>query len=169
MRATYTNLATALVGMVLLTASMVQAQSTEPELKLLPAKAASSARQAEAQALEVMYAFMRSFNARDPKAFADTLLFPHVRVASGGVRVSPDAQTFIEATDFDAFAQRFDWAFSRWESIETVQADENKVHFAVVFVRHNCAGEPNATFRSLYILQRAASGWGIRSRSSFAP
>ena len=61
MRATYTNLATALVGMVLLTASMVQAQSTEPDLKLLPAKAASSARQAEAQALEVMYAFMRSF------------------------------------------------------------------------------------------------------------
>jgi hypothetical protein len=169
MRAICTNLAIALMSAVLLMASTVQAQPNEPELKLLSANAEAPARQAEAQALKVMYAFMRSFNAKDPKAFADTLLFPHVRIASGGVRVSPDAQTFIQATDFDAFAQRFDWAFSRWESIETVQADENKVHFAVVFVRHNRAGEPNATFRSLYILQRAASGWGIRSRSSFAP
>lgn len=165
MRPICTKLGTA----ALLLASMVQAQPSQPELKLLPASAEASARQAEAQALEVMHAFMRSFNARDPKAFADTLLFPHVRIASGGVRVSPDAQTFIQDMDFHAFAQRFDWAFSRWERIETVQGGDNKVHFAVVFVRHNRAGEPNATFRSLYILQRTESGWGIRSRSSFAP
>jgi len=169
MRVIYTNLIAAVASVVLLAASMVYAEPSQPELTLLPASASAAERQAEAEALEVMYAFMRSFNAKDPKAFADTLLFPHVRVASGGVRVSPDVEAFIQATDFDAFARRFDWSFSRWESIETVQAGENKVHFAVVFVRHNSAGEPNATFRSLYILQRGASGWGIRSRSSFAP
>jgi len=169
MRIFYTSFVASLLSAALLIALPAQAEPPRPQLTLLPDSAPASARQAEAAALEVMDEFMRTFNARDTKAFAGTLLFPHVRIASGGVRVSPNAQAFIDATDFDAFAQRFDWAFSRWQSIETIQAGQNKVHFAVVFVRHNSAGEPNAAFRSLYILQRTESGWGIRSRSSFAP
>lgn len=169
MRRICSNLLTVLVAATLLLIAPVRASQDQPTLTLLPNSAPASVRQAEADALAVMYAFMTAFNGRDPQAFADTLLFPHVRIASGDVRVSASAQAFVAATDFDAFAQRFDWSFSRWQSIETVQGDENKVHFAVVFVRHNSAGQPNARFESLYILQRSASGWGIRSRSSFAP
>ena len=38
----------------------------------------------------VMEEFMTAFNARDVEAWSQTLLFPHVRVASGDVTVSAD-------------------------------------------------------------------------------
>ena len=115
----------------------------------------------------------RNFNAAatgyDMPNFARTLTYPHVRVASGGVTVFPDRQSFINATDLNAFAKRFNWSHSRWDSIATVQADAEKVHFAVQFTRFNPEGEAYVSFNSLYILQRTESGWGIRARSSFAP
>ena len=139
------------------------------ELNLLPDLAPAEVREAESQALDVMYDFMRTFNGRDVPNFARTLTYPHVRVASGGVTVFPDRQSFIDATDLEAFAKRFNWSHSRWDSISTVQADAEKVHFAVQFTRFNPQGEAYVSFNSLYIVQRTESGWGIRARSSFAP
>ena len=145
------------------------ASDGEITLDLLPDSAPTDVRDAESQALAVMYDFMRTFNGRDVPNFARTLAFPHVRIASGGVTVFPDRQSFIDATDLEAFAQRFNWSHSRWDSISTVQADAEKVHFAVQFTRFNPQGEAYVSFNSLYIVQRTESGWGIRARSSFAP
>ena len=51
-----------------------------------------------------------------------------------------------------------------------IQVGANKVHIAVQFTRYDAAQTPQASFDSLYILQRDAAGrWGIRARSSFAP
>ena len=145
------------------------AGAQQPAMTLLPQDAPVQVRQAEAEALSVMDDFMRTFNKRDTEAFADTLTYPHVRIASGGVTVFPDRQSFIDGTDFAAFAKRFNWSHSQWDSIETVQADAEKVHFAVQFTRFNPQGEPYISFNSLYIVQRTDIGWGIRARSSFAP
>lgn len=145
------------------------ALAQQPVITWLPQNAPAQVREAEAQALKVMDDFMRTFNKRDTEAFADTLTYPHVRIASGGVTVFPDRQSFLDGTDFAAFAKRFNWSHSQWDSIETVQADAEKVHFAVQFTRFNPQGEPYVSFNSLYIVQRTDAGWGIRARSSFAP
>lgn len=158
-----------LLNSLLLTAAPSFAADDAIELNLLPDSAPAEVREAETQALDVMYDFMRTFNGRDVPNFARTLTYPHVRVASGGVTVFPDRQSFIDATDLEAFAKRFNWSHSRWDSIATVQADAEKVHFAVLFTRFNPQGEAYVSFNSLYILQRTESGWGIRARSSFAP
>jgi len=158
-----------LLNSVLLMAPPSLAADDASKLNLLSDSAPAEVREAESQALDVMYDFMRTFNGRDVPNFARTLTFPHVRVASGGVTVFPDRQSFIDATDLEAFAKRFNWSHSRWDSISTVQADAEKVHFAVQFTRFNPQGEAYASFNSLYILQRTESGWGIRARSSFAP
>ena len=158
-----------LLNSLLLLAVPSFALDGEIALDLLPESASADVREAESQALEVMYDFMRTFNGRDVPNFARTLTYPHVRVASGGVTVFPDRQSFINATDLEAFAKRFNWSHSRWDSIATVQADAEKVHFAVQFTRFNPEGEAYVSFNSLYILQRTDSGWGIRARSSFAP
>ncbi len=158
-----------LLNSLLLMAPPSLAADDANELNLLSDSAPAEVREAESQALDVMYDFMRAFNGRDVPNFARTLTFPHVRVASGGVTVFPDRQSFIDATDLEAFAKRFNWSHSRWDSISTVQADAEKVHFAVQFTRFNPQGEAYASFNSLYILQRTESGWGIRARSSFAP
>lgn len=117
----------------------------------------------------VMDAFMTTFNARDEAAWADTLLFPHVRFASGGVVVHETREAFLQGMDFDAFARANNWDHSRWDSIEVIQADSEKVHFKVTFTRFNPAGEAYVTYDSLYILQKIDGRWGIRARSSFAP
>ena len=158
-----------LLNSLLLMAAPSLAADDAIELNLLPDSAPAEVREAESQALDVMYDFMRTFNGRDVPNFARTLTYPHVRVASGGVTVFPDRQSFINATDLEAFAKRFNWSHSRWDSISTVQADAEKVHFAVQFTRFNPQGEAYVSFNSLYIVQRTESGWGIRARSSFAP
>jgi hypothetical protein len=125
--------------------------------------------ESEQAALKVMYEFMASFNSRDIGRWADTLLFPHIRMASGGVKVNPTKIGFIAETDLQEFARINNWHHSEWNSIETVQADLEKVHFKVRFTRYNPAGEAYVSFKSLYVLQKTDQGWGIRGRSSFAP
>ena len=117
----------------------------------------------------VMENFMTHFNARDAVRWADTLLFPHVRIASGGVTVTPTKAEFVANMDFAAFAETFNWSHSAWDNIEVIQAGPDKVHFKVQFSRFNPAGERYVTFDSLYIVQREGDRWGIRARSSFAP
>ncbi len=121
------------------------------------------------QARMVMDQFMDAFNARQAAAWADTLLFPHVRIAGGDVVVHRDRAEFISRTDFAAFAQQHNWQHSAWDNVEVMQAGPDKVHFRVVFSRFGPQGERNATYRSLYVLQRVNGRWGIRARSSFAP
>ena len=163
------NLIATFAATSLLWAQASMALAQDIEMTLLPQSTSAEVRDAESKALQVMAEFMRTFNQRDTPAFAQTLTFPHVRVASGGVTVFPDRQSFIDTTDFADFAERFNWSHSQWDSIKTVQADSNKVHFAVRFTRFNPAGEPYVSFHSLYILQRTDDGWRIRARSSFAP
>ena len=130
---------------------------------------ASEHAEAIAAAEAVMHKFMETFNARDESAWADTLLFPHVRVASGSVIVSPDKQSFVAGMDFEQFALDNNWDFSQWDSMEVIQAGPTKVHFKVTFSRFNPQGEAYATFASLYVVQQVDGRWGVRARSSFAP
>ena len=117
-----------------------------------------------------MHEYMAAFNSRDPARWADTLLFPHVRVSSGGVAVHPARDEFVAQMDFAAFAQRSNWQRSAWDYLEVVQVGAGKVHVAVRFTRYDPQQQPTASFDSLYVLQPNDSGdWGIRARSSFAP
>lgn len=122
-----------------------------------------------AAARQVMDEFLVAFNDRDESRWADTLLFPHVRVASNSVSVVPDKKTFLSTTDLEQFAVDNDWDFSEWDSIEVIQAGADKVHFKVQFSRFNPRGERYVTFDSLYVVQKVDERWGIRARSSFAP
>jgi hypothetical protein len=122
-----------------------------------------------ASARAVMDAFLQAFNARDESAWADTLFFPHVRVAGGGVVVIENKDAFVASMDMDEFARTFNWGHSEWDAIEVIQAGPEKVHFKVRFSRFDPAGVRNATFDSLYIVQKVDDRWGVRARSSFAP
>ena len=79
-----------LLNSLLLLAVPSFASDGEIALDLLPESASADVREAESQALEVMYDFMRTFNGRDVPNFARSLTYPHVRVGSGGVTVFPD-------------------------------------------------------------------------------
>lgn len=120
-------------------------------------------------ALAVMDAFMAAFNARDEAAWADTLHFPHVRIASHQVSVFPDRAAFLGSRDLDAFAAATGWDHSAWDSLQIVQSSAEKVHIAVTFTRYDAAGQVLASYDSLYVVEKLDGRWGIRARSSFAP
>lgn len=124
---------------------------------------------AETRALAVMDAFLAAFNARDEAAWADTLTFPHVRMASGTVLVYPDREAFIAAMDLDAFAETTGWRRSTWDDMQVVQSSPEKVHIRVRFSRFDEHDALMASYDSLYIIEPADGRWGVRARSSFAP
>jgi Domain of unknown function (DUF4440) len=123
----------------------------------------------KAAALAVMDRFMTAFNARDVEAWADTLLYPHVRLAGGTVAVYPDRAAFIAAMRLDKLIATEGWDRSTWDSREIVQSSADKVHIATVFSRYRADGSRYATYQSLYVVEQVDGRWGIRARSSFAP
>ena len=125
--------------------------------------------QAETAARGVMDDFLRAFNARNEAAWADTLVFPHVRMASGQVLVYPDRAAFVEAMDLAKFAEGTGWGHSTWDDMNVVQVSTDKVHIAVTFTRYDAGGDRMASFDSLYVVEKVNGRWGVRARSSFAP
>ena len=57
-------------------------------------------------AVAVINGYLEAFNARDEEAMVATFHFPHVRVGGGAARVSKSAGDYMDAFDFDAFAER---------------------------------------------------------------
>ncbi len=137
----------------------------------LPALAADEAQQRtpEQAATAVMHAFLEAFNARDEEAWAQTLHFPHVRLASQTVSVYPDRAAFLAAMDLDTFAESTGWRYSTWDDLSVVMASPEKVHIKVTFSRFDAADRRMATYESLYVIEHVDNRWGIRARSSFAP
>lgn len=124
---------------------------------------------AEAEALAVMETFLKAFNASDVEAWADTLVFPHLRFASGTVTVYADRAEFVAAMDMAAFAANTGWRRSSWDHMQIVQSSPEKVHVRVRFSRFDAQDELIASYDSLYIIEAADGRWGVRARSSFAP
>lgn len=124
---------------------------------------------AETAARGVMDAFLEAFNARDEAAWADTLLFPHVRLASGAVAVYENRSAFLDSRDLNQFAEETGWDYSTWDDMQIVQSAADKVHIAVTFTRYDAQGSVLATYQSFYVVERADGRWGVRARSSFAP
>jgi hypothetical protein len=166
-----------LLLVLLAQALFVQAQGAGPApASVAPAGAAPAGAAAAVvapapaeEARAVMERFLAAFNARDAGAWADTLQFPHVRLASGAVTTYETREAFLAAIDLDAFASGENWGHSTWDRMEVVQQGEDKVHIAVVFTRHRPDGAAYASFESLYVIERVDGRWGVRARSSFAP
>ena len=126
--------------------------------------------ESERAALQVTDDFMAGFNARDMKAHFGSFHFPHVRIASGAVRV------FASRAELEANPEQYGrrevekgWAHSRWDAREVIHAGPDKVHLAVQFTRYGADDRPINTYRAVYVITKQDGRWGIQCRSSFAP
>lgn len=123
----------------------------------------------QAIALAKVEEYMRAFNARDPAAWAATLNYPHLRIASGALEVWESEEELAAGMDFDAFAAPSGWDHSAWDDIEAVQVSAHAANVALRFSRFNAAEEVISTFQTLYLVTNDRGRWGIMARSSFAP
>ena len=119
-----------------------------------------------AAALATLDAFMAALNRRDEAALNATLHFPHVRLASGQVTVWETPGTYRIADFLGRVGGG--WHESRWDERAVIHAGADKVHLAVVFSRWRADGSLIGRYRSIYVVTRRGSAWGIQARSSFA-
>jgi len=129
------------------------------------------ARPAKSEALatgcKVLDDFMTGFNSRDSLKWAQTLNYPHVRLAGNEVIVWNTQEDYAKANDLTQFAKS-GWHHTQWDWRRLVQTSDDKLHFLVQFTRYNDAGKPTASYESLYILTKRNNHWGVQARSSFA-
>lgn len=120
---------------------------------------------AKEAALNVMESHKQALNARDEKAIAKTLHFPHYRLTGNEVKIWPDHAAYF--TDFCSRAGG-DWAYTRWGELVVVQMSADKVHIDVEVLRYNSQDQLIACFRSLWIITEIEGRWAAQMRSSFA-
>ncbi len=120
-----------------------------------------------ADARKAVEAFFDGFNARDPDAVRSALHYPHVRFASGSVRINDDAASF--KIPYDLLVEREGWHHSTLDACEPVHEGPDKVHFDVRFRRYHEDGSCYAEHRALWIVVRSEGRWGVQARSSYAP
>jgi len=157
---------TALFMFLFLSSVVVFAQNAKPR-KVKDDCARPSKSAALATGCKVLDDFMTAFNSRDSLKWAQTLNYPHVRLAGNDVIVWNTPEDYAKMNDLSQFAKT-GWHHSQWDWRRLVQSSDDKLHFLVQFTRFNDAGKATASYESLYILTKKNNRWGVQARSSFA-
>jgi hypothetical protein len=123
----------------------------------------------EKEAREVVDAFMHAFNTRDAEAFAATLNYPHIRVASGTVTIVKSPEEHGRTYGSRKHLIEPNWDHSGLDSFKVIHSFEGKAHVAVQFTRYDESDEPINTYQAIYVVTCVDGHWGIQARSSSAP
>ena len=122
-------------------------------------------------AMAVTDAFLATFNAKDAAGHARTLAYPHVRLASGTVRIW---QSFDEALPqmeqaIALLSERVGWDHSAWDHRRVIHVGPGKVHLDVRFTRYRADDSVIGVYPAVYVVVEQLGTWLIQARSSFAP
>lgn len=118
--------------------------------------------------IEVAEAFVRTFNARDHGRQAETLNYPHIRLANGKYTTIQNAETYIAgARRGEARMEEEGWHHTVVASLEVVHAGKDKVHLALRNDRCRADGSVYLSFDTFWIATLVDGHWGIQFRSSF--
>jgi hypothetical protein len=121
-------------------------------------------------AMSVTDAFLATFNAQDPKGHAETLAYPHIRLASGRVRVWETIEEGVASMERAMPALRnAGWDHSEWDHRRVIHEREDKVHLDVQFTRYRADGSVIGVYPAVYVIVLQDGRWLIQCRSSFAP
>lgn len=118
-----------------------------------------------AAAKDVMHRHVQALNARDAAAIAETLHFPHFRLAGETVKIWETPDSYLN--DFHARAGD-SWGHTEWGHLRSLQSEAGKVHLDVMVNRFDKSGQPLVSFRSLWVITRIDGVWAAQMRSSFA-
>ena len=92
--------------------------------------------------------FIDKFNAQDHEAHADTLNYPHIRLANGAFTTIATRDAFIERSRAGrARLEAEGWDHSTVEAIDAVHAGDDKVHLALSVERRQPTAPSTSTSR----------------------
>jgi hypothetical protein len=123
-----------------------------------------------AAALATTEAFLTTFNDGDARGHASTLAYPHVRLASGRVRIWESIDEAIPAMEQAIAAiRKSGWDHSEWDHRNAIHTGPGKVHMDMQFTRYRADGSVIGVYPAVYVIVEQDGRWLIQCRSSFAP
>src|SRR5881394_2720025 len=122
-------------------------------------------------ALATTDAFLATFNAGDAKGHAATLAYPHVRLASGTVRIWQSIDDALPQKEraIPALREATGWDHSVWDHRRVIHTGPGKVHLDVQFTRYRADDSVIGVYPAVYVIVEQDGRWLIQCRSSFAP
>ena len=120
---------------------------------------------ASASALNVMKHHLEALNALNESDLADTLHFPHYRLAGNKLDCWLSKDQYL--SDFRRRAGK-NWARTAWKSITIQKESSVKVHLLVNINRFDKNETLIADFESLWVITFKKGKWAAQFRSSFA-
>lgn len=115
-------------------------------------------------------AFLATFNDGDAPGHARTLAYPHIRLASGRVRIWQTIEEAVPAMEQGIAALRAGgWDHSVWDHRNVIHSGDGKVHLDVQFTRYRADDSVIGVFPAVYVIVEQNGRWLIQCRSSFAP
>ncbi len=120
------------------------------------------------QARSVALSFIEAFNEQDHSKLAQTLNYPHIRLANGQFFEFSTRKDFISLSHRSQETLREEgWDHTIVESMETILEGEDKVHLPIRNHRINASGDIYNSFDTLWIVILDDGHWGIQFRSSY--
>ncbi|MFZ2143043.1 MAG: hypothetical protein WAV78_39930 [Xanthobacteraceae bacterium] len=119
-----------------------------------------------AAAIGVLDRHLAALNAGDASALAQTLHFPHYRLAGSRMTIWECSETYLQ--DFHGRAGG-EWHHSAWDFRRPISASTEKVHLDVQFSRYRADGSVLGRYRSIWVVSSIDRRWAAQLRSSFAP
>lgn len=120
------------------------------------------------QAVATARAFIEAFNAQDHPALAETLNYPHIRLANGTFQTIPSLEAFVEGSRRGrAQLEAQGWDHTVMASVEVVHEGPDKVHLAITNDRYRADGSVYNRFETLWIVTLLDGHWGVQFRSSY--
>ena len=118
-----------------------------------------------AEAMAMLDRHLVALNAGDAAGLADTLHFPHYRLAGTRMQVWQTPETYL--ADFLARAGE-GWHHTKWDFRNVIAASPNKVHIDLQFTRYRADDSSLGSFRSIWVITLIGGRWAAQLRSSFA-
>jgi hypothetical protein len=119
-----------------------------------------------ASALEAVKAYFLAWNAHDPKALANAMHFPHVRLADSTVEVWHDAEAFLGGPEP---GRQRTWPATTIDRPEVVQVNATAANVTLHYTRRNRDGEAMSTYEALFLVTRRDGAWKVQARSLIGP
>lgn len=113
-------------------------------------------------------AFIDAFNAQHHEQLADTLNYPHVRLANGRFVTIDSAADFVaRSRKGKELLEAEGWHHTELRSIEVIHSGPDKVHMALTIDRCHEDDTVYNQFQTFWIATLQAGHWGIQFRSSY--
>ena len=119
-------------------------------------------------ATNAVQAFLETFNAQDHDAHAQTLNYPHVRLAGGRFARLESAEEFAAIIQRGESRLREEgWHHSTLVGLTIIHESDDKVHVSLDMHRCHEDGTVYKRFDTLWIATCQDGKWGIQFRSSY--